>query len=500
MASDNIKKESTKNKNNIKSKDKKDTKSKKPQLARKLTLAVATSLVVGNIIGSGIFSIPNGIAKQATPMWTMIAWGLVTLGTLFIVMSYARLSTKYPDTGGPVLYAKEAYGNFGGYTMSWVWWITSAIGNAAIVSLFVTTLEAMIEKITGNHLFGEGSGKRLVLTLGIIALVTIINYLGVKQAGRVSYITTVIKLGVLLGFVVVALFFFKMENLHTSAVQPTEVGYSIVRPSWFTMIIGSVTFIYWAFTGIESSTLAGGEIIDPKKNIFKSTVYGFLIAAGVYLAVSLLIMGVLPQTVLAASETPFPDAFAAMLGSEMFGISNFWFIFINGAIAVSLLGALSGWFLTTARCIYAPAEEGYFFSEMAHVDEKYQTPSTALFVSAIVTSLFVVANFFAIRGNASIGAEFKNIITVAAILNLPTYLGTTIAELVITLRQKKQPSTKQLVMISLAIIVSIIFIVVGIMSGLTISWQIWLVGVGLAVIGLPLYPLHQSRVYNKKKK
>lgn len=478
-------------------KETKETAAKKPQLARKLTLGVAISLVVGNIIGSGIFTIPAGIAATATPLWTMVAWGLVTLGTFFIVMSYARLSTKYPDTGGPVLYAKEAFGNFGGYAMSWVWWITSAIGNAAIVSLFVTTIEAMIEKMTGNVIFGEGSGKRLMFTLALIALVTLINYIGVKQAGRVSYITTIIKLAVLLFFVAVAVFFFKMDNIHTSAVTKASAGYSVVTPSPFTMIIGAITFIYWAYTGIESSTLAGGEIIDPKKNIFKSTVYGFGIAAVIYLAVSLLIMGVLPQGVLADSKTPFPDAFAAMLGSEFFGIKDFWFLFINGAISISLLGALSGWFLTTARCIFAPAEEGYFFEEMGKVHTKYQTPANALFISAVVTTIFVIANFFAVRNGGNVGAEFGNIITVAAILNLPTYLGTTIAELVITLREKRSPEVKQLVLIGIAIAVSIAFIIFGVMSGLTISWQIWLVGIVLAVIGLPLYPVHRNRQYNK---
>lgn len=470
-----------------------DTDKKNMPLARKLTLGVATSLVVGNIIGSGIFGIPSGIAKQATPLWTMIAWIIVTIGTLFIVMSYARLSTKYPDTGGPVVYAKQAYGNFGGYTMSWVWWITSAIGNAAIVSLFVTTVEAILVKTTGHTFFAEGSGKRLAFTLAIIAVVTLINYIGVQQAGKVSYVTTLIKLAVLGLFIVVALFFFKFDNLNTSAVTPTDVGYSVVRPNWFMMIIGAVTYIYWAYTGIESSTLAGGEIVEPEKNIFKSTLYGFVIAAGVYLLVSILMMGVMPQHVLAASETPFPDAFAQMLGSQFLGIENFWYLFINVAIGISVLGALSGWFLTTARCIYAPAESGYFFKEMGHVDKKYQTPSTALFVSACVTSIFVIANFFAVRGNESVGAEFTNVITVAAILNLPTYLGTTIAELILTLRQKQKPEPKLLLMIVLGVVASVVFIVVGVMSGLTIGWQIWLVGLGLAVIGLPLYPLYQKR-------
>lgn len=465
----------------------------KTPLARKLTLAVATSLVVGNIIGSGIFGIPSGISQQATPLWTMVAWLIVTVGMLFIVMSYARLSTKYPDTGGPVVYAKQAYGNFGGYTMSWVWWITSAIGNAAIVSLFVTTVEAILVKTIGHSFFTEGSGKRLIFTLLIIGVVTFINYIGVQQAGKVSYITTVIKLGVLGLFIVVALFFFKVDNLHTSAVVPADAGYSVVRPNWITMIIGAVTYIYWAYTGIESSTLAGGEIVNPEKNIFKSTLYGFLIAAGVYLLVSILMIGVLPQATLSASETPFPDAFAYMLGNQFLGISDFWYLFINIAIGISVLGALSGWFLTTARCIYAPAEEGYFFKEMGHVDKKYQTPSTALFVSAMVTAIFVVANFFAVRGSENVGAEFTNIITVAAILNLPTYLGTTIAELILTLRKKEQPDTKLLIMISCGIVASVIFIIVGIMSGLTIGWQIWLVGLLLAVIGLPLYPLYQRR-------
>lgn len=472
----------------------------KTPLARKLTLGVATSLVVGNIIGSGIFSIPSGIAQQATPLWTMIAWLIVTGGMLFIVMSYARLSTKYPDTGGPVVYAKQAYGNFGGYTMSWVWWITSAIGNAAIVSLFVTTIEAILIKVTGQSLFAEGSTKRLLFTLFIIAIVTYINYIGVKQAGKVSYITTVIKLAVLGAFIGVAIFFFNFDNLHTSAVTPIDSGYSIVRPNWFTMVVGAVTYIYWAYTGVESSTLAGGEIVNPEKNIFKSTLYGFLIAAGVYLLVSVLMMGVMPQATLALSETPFPDAFAQMLGNSFLGIDNFWYLFINVAIGISVLGALSGWFLTTARCIYAPAEEGYFFKEMGHVNKKYQTPSTALFISAAVTAIFVVANFFAVRGNAIAGAEFTNVITVAAILNLPTYLGTTIAELIITLRQKEKAKPQQLVMIGIGIVASIIFIVVGVMSGLTIGWQIWLVGIGLALIGLPLYPVYQKRKYAEKIK
>ncbi|MGL4674180.1 MAG: APC family permease, partial [Wohlfahrtiimonas sp.] len=263
------------------------------------------------------------------------------------------------------------------------------------------------------------------------------------------------------------------------------------------MVIGALTYIYWAYTGVESSTLAGGEIVDPKKNIFKSTLYGFVIAAGVYLLVSVLMVGVMPQSVLAVSETPFPDAFAQMLGAKFLGIDNFWYLFINVAIGISVLGALSGWFLTTARCIYAPASDGYFFKEMAHVDEKYKTPSIALAVSAAVTGIFVIANFFAIRGNENIGAEFTNIITVAAILNLPTYLGTTIAELILLRNQKEKPPVKLTIMVILGVVASLIFLIVGIMSGLTIGWQIWLVGIGLAVVGLPLYPLYQKRIRNK---
>lgn len=479
----------------IKSQEKKSTKNKaeKPKLARKLSLTVAISLVVGNIIGSGIFNLPSGLAKVASPKVVMLSWFFVSLGMFFIVMSYARLSTRFQKTGGPVVYAENAYGRFGGFSMAWIWWITSAIGNAAIVSLLVTNISKVLTLAFKNDVLDTNLEVRFIFTLLLIGIVTLINYVGVKSAGIVSLATTILKTAVLGSFIAISVFFFNFANFNTQAIEKTQVGYSVVTPSHFGMMIAAVAFMYWAYTGIESSTLASEEIVDPKKNIYKSTIYGFGIAAFIYLLVSFLIMGVLTQGELATTATPFPDAFAKMLGSSFMGINDFWNIFISIAISISLLGALSGWFLTTARCIYSPAEQGYFFKKMAQISPRFKTPSVALLVSSAVTITFVIANYFAVKANPELNREFVNIITVAAILNLPTYLMTTIAELIITMRENKKPELKLLIHIGIAIFFSVVFILIGIFSGLTVSWINWAVGLGLVLSGLPLYPVFNKR-------
>lgn len=454
---------------------------KNMHLRRELGLIAATSIVIGNIIGSGIFNLPRSLAQIATPSWTIIAWIITSLGSLAIVMSYAKLSRVRPNSGGPVVFAEEAFGHFGGFITAWIWWLSSAIGNAAIVSLVLTTFIHIVSAI--NEDFGAFTAQPLQSLLFMIFLIvtfTYVNVRGVKQAGAVSVITTILKLSVFGFFILLAMFHFDMDNIKTVSADVSKT-----TPSVFSMLTGGIALVLWAYTGIESSTLAGDEIKNPDVNLPRSTMFGVLISGGVYLLVTILMMGVLPQDALALeTASPFADAFSLMLGG------SFWGVLVNVAILISVIGALSGWFLTTGRSAYAAAENGYFFKKFGTVHKKYRTPSYALIASAAVTiGLLFVSYFVQTVGfvrSEFVTEQFDNIILIAGFLNLPTYLITTCAELVIVRRSKTSVSKGLYLRIALSIVFSIFFIIFG-AYGTTVPYYYWIFGLGLVLSGVPLY-------------
>jgi APA family basic amino acid/polyamine antiporter len=374
------------------------------ELKRELGLAAAVAIVVGNCIGSGIFTSAASLAAASNPKTAIIAWIITALGSLLLALSFASLGTALPRTGGPIVYTRTAFGDFAGFLIAWTYWIGAWVGNAAIITAFMLYFTYFVPG-TATPLFA------FLITSGVLWFFTFINIIGVKGAGRVSLVTTVLKVGALVVFVIIAAIHFNPAMLNTV---------SSAKVSGMNTLPAAIAIALWAFIGIESATIPAGEIKNPQKNIRKSTIYGTLIAAAVYIIVSIVGMGVLDQSSLAGSNAPLADIINKATGGTWGG--NFIAI---GAI-ISALGASSGWILTTARSAFGASRDKLFPAVFGKIHPKYMTPVASLIISGLAANILLILNYM-----GTLNAAFNFMLLLATLSFLPAYAFSAAADIIL---------------------------------------------------------------------
>lgn len=231
------------------------------KLKRDLGLWAATAIVIGNMIGSGIFTAPQSLAAASNPTSSIIAWLITSVGSLFLALVFAKLGALYPRSGGPIVYTRLAYGEFAAFLIAWTFWIGMWVGNAAIITAVVRYLTIFFPALGTNGLLA------FIVSSSILWLFTLINLKGVKEAGFVGIVTTVAKISVLIVVIAVAFWGFSFDNFYT--VSAAEL-------SGFGSIPVAVAITLWSYIGLESASVTGGEIKNPARNIKLSTILGFL--------------------------------------------------------------------------------------------------------------------------------------------------------------------------------------------------------------------------------
>jgi basic amino acid/polyamine antiporter, APA family len=378
-------------------------------LKKDIGIFIATALVAGNMMGSGIFMLPATLAAKSGPAPSLLAWLLTGIGSIFLALSFANLGSRIPKTGGPYEYSKLAFGDFMGFTNAWLYWNGSWIGNAAIIITVTSFTTILVPAIGNNHLLSFIYGS------AILWFFTIVNILGVKKAGKIQTAITIFEVILFIFFIAIASMHFNISNI--APLFPKGKGIETIPTAAASTL--------WAFIGLESATIAAGEIKNPEKNIRRSTILGILIVAVIYLSVSFFAMGAMPQAALAKSSSPLTDIFAKFLGK---GISN---VIIAGAI-VSVLGTTIGWLLSTARIAYAAGKDGVFPKVFAKVHPKYNTPYAALIISSVLANLLLLMNY-----TKSLIAAFNFIILLATLSYLPVYASTAAAEIILLTKRSK---------------------------------------------------------------
>lgn len=379
-------------------------------LKRELGLGAATAIVVGNMMGSGIFTSPQTLAQVANPYTNMWAWVITGIGSVMLALSFANLGTLYPETGGPIVYVDKAYGKFMAFLVAWTFWIGSWIGNAAIITAIIRYVTVFFPFIATNNLVS------FLVSAGILWLFTLVNCLGVKQAGYIGIVSTILKLTVIVVFVIVAIIGFEPTYLNT---------YSSEAVRGFGSLPAAIAVTLWSFIGLESASISGGEIKNPEINIKKSTFLGTAFVAVIYLVISILAMGSLPQEDLAASSAPLADIINQITGATWGGS------FIALGIIISATGALSGWVLTTARLSFAAGEDGLFPVFFSRVHPRYQTPYVSLIITAICTNLILSLNYV-----STLTTAFDFMVNLATLSFIPAYALTAGAEMILILKNK----------------------------------------------------------------
>lgn len=339
-----------------------------PKLKRSMGLWMATALVVGNMIGSGVFLLPASLAAAAGPI-SIVAWVFTGIGAMLLALVFARMSGVLPNTGGPYVYARRAFGDFVGFQTAWGYWIAAWAGNAAITVAFVGYLAVFWPAVGTNNLLGA------LIGIGLIWLLTAVNIIGVREGAMVQMVTTVLKFVPLAVIGIVGLFFVKGGNYTPFAPHGTGSAISAAAP-----------LTLWAFIGLESAAVAAGEVRDPEKTIPRATVIGTGLATLVYILSTVAIMGIIPTGELANSSSPFADA-----AGQIFG-GGWDKVFALVAMAATF-GALNGWILLQGRVPLAAAEDGLFPKEFARVHGERRTPVFGLVVSSVLLSALMLMNY-----------------------------------------------------------------------------------------------------------
>lgn len=382
---------------------------KDKSLKKELGLVMATALVAGNMMGSGIFMLPATLASKSGPLATMIAWGLTGVGSICLALSFAKLGSKIPKTGGPYEYSKLAFGDFIGFINAWLYWNGSWIGNAAIITVIASYTATLIPIISNNHFVA------FLYTSCILWIFTIINILGVKKAGILQTTITIFELILFICFIGVAAYHFK----------PSLIGELLPKGKGIETIPSAAASTLWAFIGFETASVTAGEIRNPEKNVKRSTILGITIAIVMYMLISFFAMGAMSQKALSESTSPIADIMAQFLGK---GVSK---LVLVGAI-ICVLGTTVGWILTTARMSYAAGKDKVFPEFFAKVHPKYNTPHVSLIISGVLCNVLLLMNY-----TKSLIAAFNFIILLATLAYLPMYAFTAAAEIMLLVKTDK---------------------------------------------------------------
>ena len=442
----------------------KEDKMENKNLKKEISLFMATMLVCGNMIGSGVFMLPATLAQVSGPLATMIAWIITTLGSVLIAISFANLGSKYPTTGGAYKYTKEAFGEFAGFLSAWLYWNGSWIGNAAII-VAVTSYSTAIMPFLNKPLYA------IIYSSVVLWGFTIVNIIGVKQAGKIQTLATVFKIAFFGIFIVLAFFSFDSSNM--LPLLPEGKGLSTIPLA--------ATATLWAFVGMESATVTAGEIKDPEKNVRKSTIYGLLISAVIYLVISIVSMGAMSNADLALSQAPLTDILTNVIGSSVGKI-------LTIAIVISIIGTIIGWLLSTARISYAAGADGVFPKFFGTIHPKYGTPVNSLLVSAFLVNVLLVMNYQ--KGMVS---SFTFITILATLSFLPVYLLTAAAEIMLMFKDSTEFSLWIFIKKSIVPMLAFVYTIWTIYgSGAEIA--MW--GFILMLLGIPfyIYNYHRNKI------
>ncbi len=416
-----------------------------PPCGKALGFWICTALVVGNMIGSGVFLLPASLAPYG---WNAVfGWILTIAGAFALAFVYARLARAIPKEGGPYAYAQAAFGPMVGFAVAWSYWLSVVVGNGAIATGSVSYLSVLFPVIGRVHSLPP------VLTVGIIWSFTLVNCWGASVAGRFQAIATAIKLLPLGAVLVVA------------GVALSHGGAKFVLPFHasdihFGPVSAAATLTLWALLGLESATVPADKVSDPRRTIPRATLIGTTFTGILYLAVCSAVLLMLPAQQLANSPAPFADFLERYWGGHAGSV-------LAAFAAISGFGALIGWVLLQGELAYAMAVRGVFPHWLATTSSN-GTPVRAHLVSSGVLTLTVATNF-----NRSMVDLFTFILLLATTGCLFAYLFTGLAALRLQARRALERS--------------VALTVLAIVSAVYSAWAIWGAGREAALWGLATF-------------
>jgi APA family basic amino acid/polyamine antiporter len=375
----------------------------RPELSRDLGLSHAGAIVVGTIIGSGIFLVPSEMMQAVgSARLVYLAWIVGGLLSFFGALTYAELGAMKPQAGGEYVYVRDAYGPLAGFLYSWTWFL---IAKPASIATITTGLVRILETFPAfsffSHALFSHAGISHSFTLNYGQLVAIaatimiswLNYIGVRRAGEFQFLFTLLKVAIILGIVAIGFSY----SRGTWANFATEfAGAKGGVAGFFAALVAAL----WAYDGWNDLNMVAGEIRDPQRNLPLALIWGVATVGALYILVNAAVQYVLPAAAVAVSERPASDAVALVLGHA--GAS-----LVSAGMAISMLVTLNGTIMSGARVPFATARDGYFFHAIAQVHPRFHTPSIAIVVQcALAIVLLLLGGSFRQFFSLAIFAEW----------------------------------------------------------------------------------------------
>lgn len=373
---------------------------------KKFGLWTSTSLVLGTMIGAGVFLMPSALASYGSI--SLIGWLFSSLGAILIAKVFANISKLIPSSdGGPYAFAKAGLGDFAGFLIGWGYLISVWTTNAAIAVSLVSALSTFLPILAQNSTIALATG------LACLWLLTWVNTLGVLASGSVQLITTILKIVPLVLVAIGGLLLLDPQNLLPFNMSGTS--------SW-QAITATTTLTFFAFLGIECATIPSSSVDNPGQIISKATMLGVWIAAAIYVLSTAAIMGMIPASQLQVSITPFADAAEKIYGHG----AKYW---VSAGAAIAAFGALNGLILVQGQMPFAMAKDQLFPAFFAKQNKK-GVPANGVIVSSIIITLLMFMN-----NSKNLAGQFKLLILLSTFFTLLPYLFTTVSYLIVRAKQ-----------------------------------------------------------------
>jgi APA family basic amino acid/polyamine antiporter len=353
----------------------------KPELARDLHVSHATAIVVGTIIGSGIFLVPAEMMQAVgSAKLVYLAWFVGGLLSFFGALTYAELGAMKPQAGGEYVYVRDGYGPLAGFLYAWTWFLIAKPASIA-------TLATGFVRVLGNFSALSFLSRNLIsvpfhltygqlLAIAAAVLISLLNYLGVKKAGEFQLVFTVLKIAIILGIVLIGFSYASGTWRNFAGTYSGAVG-------GIAGFMAALVAALWAYDGWNDLNMVSGEIRDPERSIPVALIAGVATVGILYMLVNAAVQFVLPASIVATSQRPASDATAAVLGSVGAGI-------VSAGMAISMLVAMNGTIMSGARIPFALARDRYFFSALAEVHPRFHTPSIAIIAQAVLAMILLL--------------------------------------------------------------------------------------------------------------
>ncbi|WP_426688314.1 amino acid permease [Rhodanobacter ginsengiterrae] len=416
-----------------------------------------TALVVGNVIGMGIFLLPSSLAPYGFN--ALIGWGITLFGCLTLARVFAHLSAALPGADGPYGYVRDTLGELPAYMSMWAYWVSLWLTNAALATGVVGYLTVVMPQFAVI--------PAVWFALGLVWLFVLVNLFGVRTGGVVQIVTTTLKLLPMLAIAI-------LGGWVLLTTPGSYVAHLPTTPVTFGGVMAASTIALFAMLGIESASIPASRVNDPGRTIPRATMAGTVLVAVIYVVVSTVPLLLLRQDVLANASAPF-----ALL-MDHFGRAGFgrWLALF---VVISGLGALNGWTLLAGQLTRTMADNGVLPPLVAR-GNRHGAPVAALLITGALASVMVWMSY-----SSSLVAAFTFLTRVVTAANLPLYLCCALALGVLWRRGTPGCSGRSVLLVAGVGVVYVVFAFVG------IGGEPFVYALGLIAAGLPLYAFMRLR-------